>query len=283
LREGQLIFTYLHLAADEGLTRRLMETGVTAIGYETIQLADGTLPLLVPMSEVAGRMSVQVGAQYLEKRHGGRGVLLSGLAGVPPAEVVIIGGGVVGQGAAMVAVGLGASVTIIDINIARLRYIEEIMRGRVITVMSNLDNIERSARYADLIIGAVLIPGGKAPMLIGRKTVEKMKPGSVIVDVAVDQGGCIETSRPTTHSRPTFAYRDVVHYCVGNMPAAVPRTSTLALTNETLPYVLELAGLGFEKAVRKNKALAMGVNVHKGKIVHPNVAKAFDLPCGKLV
>lgn len=282
MRDGQIMFTYLHLAADETLTRKLVEKKVTAIGYETIQLSDGSLPLLMPMSEVAGRMSVQLGAQYLEKRHGGRGVLLSGPPGVPPAEIVIIGGGMVGLSAAKVAVGLGASVTILDISVPKLRYMDEILMGRVVTVMSNLDNIERSAKYADLLIGAVLIAGAKAPKLVSREIVEQMKPGSVIVDVAIDQGGCVETSRPTTHTEPTFTHAGVVHYCVGNMPAAVPRTSTLALTNETSAYAQALADKGFEKAVADDPALKRGVNVHDGRVVHPGVAGAFGMECHEI-
>jgi alanine dehydrogenase len=276
-RPGLLLFTYLHLAADEKLTRELMKKNVTAIAYETIQLDSGLLPLLMPMSEVAGRMSVQLGAHFLEARHGGRGILLSGMAGVPPADVAIIGGGVVGYSAAKVAVGLGAQVIILDNNIQRLRELDEIMHGRVITIMSTPESIERIARFSDLVIGSVLVAGARAPKLLTTDMVKQMKPGAVIVDVAIDQGGCIETSRLTTHSNPTFVKHGVVHYCVGNMPGAVPRTSTLALTNSTLPYAQLLAEKGFEKAIAGNIPLARGVNVHNGKVAHPGVARAFGL------
>ena len=276
-RPGLILFTYLHLAAAEKLTRALMKSNVTAIGYETIQLDNGHLPLLIPMSEVAGRMSIQLGCHYLEARHGGRGILLSGMAGVPPADVTIIGGGMVGYSAAKVAVGLGAQVVILDNNIARLRELDEIMHGRVITMMSTPESVERMMSFSDLVVGAVLIAGARAPKIVTADMVKKMKPGAVIVDVAIDQGGCIATSKLTTHSNPTFIKYGVVHYCVGNMPGAVPRTSTLALTNSTLPYVDQLANLGVERAIAENPPLARGVNVYNGTVAHPGVAQAFKL------
>lgn len=278
-RHGQILMTYLHLAPVPELTRALLERGVIGIAYETIQRADGSLPCLVPMSEVAGRMAVQVGAEYLERVKGGRGVLLGGVPGVPPAEVVIIGAGTVGASAAKIALGMGAHVTIIDINADRLRYLEEILHGNLITVMSNRYNIERAVRYADLLIGAVLVPGAKAPVLVTEEMVKAMKPGAVIIDVAVDQGGCIETvDRATSHSEPTYVKHGVLHYAVPNMPGAVPRTSTLALTNATLPYIVEVANLGPGEAARRNPALARGFNVCLGKVVHEAVAKAHGLP-----
>lgn len=278
LREGQIVMTYLHLAAVPELTRLLVERGVVAIAYETIQKPDGSLPCLIPMSEVAGRMSVQIGAQHLEKAKGGRGVLLGGVPGVPPAEVVIIGAGTVGANAARVALGMGAHVTLIDINADRLRYLEDVLHGKLLTVMSNRLNIERAVGYADLLIGAVLVPGAKAPTLVTEEMVKKMKPGAVIVDVAVDQGGCIETvDRTTTHSSPTYVKHGVVHYAVPNMPGAVPRTSTYALTNATLPYILEVANRGYRDAARVNPALAKGFNVCHGRVVHRQVAMAHGL------
>jgi len=282
-RKDLLIFTYLHLAACEELTMKLIKSGVTAISYETIQLHDGTLPLLTPMSEVAGRMAIQVGCQCLEKRHGGRGVLLSGVPGTPPANVVIVGGGTVGMSAAIMAVGMGAQVIILDISTPRLRQIDDLLRGRVITIKANPGAIEHAVAEADLVIGAVLVAGAKAPKVITKKMIKNMKQGSVIVDVAIDQGGCVETSKLTTHAQPTFVYNGVVHYCVGNMPGAVPRTSTWALTNETLPYVVELADKGFIRAVKENPALALGVNIHKGCCVYPSVAEAFGLKCYDLI
>ncbi|NLJ25367.1 MAG: alanine dehydrogenase [Firmicutes bacterium] len=279
LRPGQILFTYLHLATEPDLAGALIERGVTAIAYETIQLADGSLPLLKPMSEVAGRMAVQVGAQYLEKTYGGRGVLLGGVPGVPPAEVVILGGGIVGTNAAKIASGMGAHVTIIEKNAERLRYLSDILHGNVMLVMSNRYNIERAVGYADLLIGAVLIPGARTPILVTEDMVMAMKPGSVIVDIDVDQGGCIETvDRRTTHSDPVYIKHDVVHYSVGNVAAAVPRTSTFALTNATLPHVLEIAEMGVRRAVLANEALAKGVNVIAGTIVHQVVAEALGLP-----
>jgi alanine dehydrogenase len=277
LRPDLTLFTFLHLAADEPLTREMMARGLTGIAYETVELPNGNLPLLMPMSEVAGRMAIQVGAHYMEKMSGGRGKLLSGVPGVRPADVVIIGAGVVGTNAAQVALGLGAQVFIIDINLDRLRYLDEVMHGRVITLSSNPLNIAEAVRRADLLIGAVLIKGAKAPKLVTREMIGTMAPGSVVIDVAVDQGGCIETTHPTTHSAPVFAVGGVIHYCVANMPGAVPRTSTYALSNATLPYVARLADMGVEAAVRADAALALGVNTYKGKITYPGVAEAFDL------
>mgnify|MGYP001260688668 CR=1 FL=1 len=277
-RKDQIMFTYLHLAAAEELTLKMMESGITGIAYETIQLADGSLPLLIPMSEVAGRMAVQVGAQSLEKHNGGRGVLLSGVPGTPPADVVVVGGGIVGLSAAHMAVGLGAQVTILDVNTARLRHIDEILRGRVITIKSNPIAIEKAVAFADLVVGAVLVAGNKAPKLVTADMVKNMKAGAVIVDVAIDQGGCVETSKVTTHKDPTFVVDGVVHYCVGNMPGAVPRTSTLALTNETLPYALALANKGLD-ALNDDPALMKGLNIYQGGCCYPGVAKCFGLEC----
>ncbi|HET9014498.1 MAG TPA: alanine dehydrogenase [Thermomicrobiaceae bacterium] len=277
MRSGQILYTYLHLAAEEQLTRVLMDRGVTAVAYETVQLANGALPLLAPMSEVAGRMAPQIGAQYLTKTHGGRGLLLGGVAGVPAAEVVVIGGGIVGTNAAEIALGMGADVTVVDINIERLRYLEHVLHGRFHTLASSRHNIAEAVRTADLVVGGVLIPGAKAPKLVTRDMVEAMRPGAVIVDVAIDQGGCIETCRPTTHSNPTYTEYDVIHYCVTNMPGAVPRTSTFALSNVTLPYGLKLADLGFDAAVAADPALARGVNVFRGHITYASVAEAFGL------
>ncbi|RME43669.1 MAG: alanine dehydrogenase [Chloroflexi bacterium] len=277
LREGLILFTYLHLAANEALTRRLLEAGVTGIAYETVALDNGHLPLLIPMSEVAGRMAIQVGAHYLEKMNGGRGKLLGGVPGVRPCDVVIIGGGTVGTNAAQVALGLGAHVIIIDRNLERLRYLSEILHGNLTTLSSNPRNIAMSVQRADLVIGAVLIPGARAPRLVTREMVSTMHAGSVIVDVAIDQGGCIETSRPTTHSDPTFEVDGVIHYGVTNMPGAVPRTSTYALSNATLPYMVLLADEGFLGAVRRNRALARGVNTYRGYVTHQAVAASFNL------
>lgn len=278
-REGQLLFTYLHLAAAVDLARALVDKGVTALAYETIQLPGGGLPLLTPMSEVAGRMSVQIGAHFLERFYGGRGVLLGGVPGVPPADVVILGGGIVGTNAAKMALGLGASVVIVERSGDRMRYIDDVFGGRVRTLMSNPYNIAGAVQKADLLIGAVLIPGARAPKLVTEEMVRQMKNGSVIVDVAIDQGGSIETiDRVTTHSDPIYVKHGVIHYAVANMPGAVPRTSTLALTNATLPYVLELADKGFERAIRENTALLAGVNTHQGRIAHRTVAEAVGLP-----
>lgn len=274
---GQIIFTYLHLAAAPELTIAMMQAGVVGIAYETVQTPDGGLPLLMPMSEVAGRMAVQMGAQYLEKAHGGRGVLLGGVPGVPSAEVVIIGGGTVGANAARIALGMGAHVTIIDIDIDRLRYLTDVFHGNLITVVSNSYNIARAVRYADLLIGAVLVPGAKAPHLVTADMVATMKPSSVIVDVAVDQGGCIETiDHATTHSDPVYVRHGVIHYAVANMPGVVPRTSTFALTNATHPYVMTLANQGLA-AVTSSTALALGINVLNGALVYKAVADAHRL------
>lgn len=278
LNSELLLFTYLHLAADEQLTRTMVESGVTGIAYETVELENGALPLLTPMSEVAGRMAVQIGAHYLERHAGGRGKLLGGIPGVRPANVVILGGGVVGTHAAKMALGLGAHVTLMDNNIDRLRTLTEWLHGNFVTWYSNPLNVARAVRRADLVVGAVLVKGAKAPRLVTRKMVSAMKQGSVIVDVAVDQGGCIETTHPTTHSDPIFFVDGVLHYCVANMPGAVPRTSTYGLSNATLPYVLKLANLGFEEATAVDQALARGVNVHSGKVMYRAVAEAFDMP-----
>ena len=277
LRPGQLLFTYLHLAADERLTRALMTNRVKSIAYETVQLANGSLPLLTPMSEVAGRMAVQVGAHYLEKTNGGRGMLLGGVPGVPGANVVIIGGGVVGTNAAQMALGMGANVTILDKNVERLRYLDQVLHGRVHTLASNSQNIAVAVREADLLIGGVLIAGAKAPKLVSTAMIGSMRTGSVVVDVAIDQGGCIATARPTSHSEPTYLVAGVIHYCVTNMPGAVPRTSTLALANVTLPYGLELADRGPEAAIAQDRALAKGANVWNGLVTYEAVADAFGL------
>lgn len=276
-REGLILFTYLHLAAEPDLTRALQEKGVAAIAYETVQLGDGSLPLLTPMSEVAGRMAVQIGAQILEKPHGGKGVLLSGVPGVAPAEVVIVGGGVVGTNAAKIAVGMGARVTLLDVNAARLRYLDDLFGGRITTMMSDSYHIGQAVTKADLLIGAVLIPGARAPKLVSEDMVRQMSKGSVIVDVAIDQGGSIETiDRVTTHEKPTYVKHEVVHYAVANIPGAVARTSTWALTNATMPYALELANVGLQAAVMNNKALARGVNVLSGHITHEAVARSAN-------
>lgn len=277
LRPGQLLFTYLHLAADEPLTRALMRNRVQAVAYETVQFDNGLLPLLTPMSEVAGRMSVQVGAHYLEATHGGVGLLLGGVPGVPGADIVIVGGGVVGTNAAQMALGLGANVTIVDKNVERLRWLDQTLHGRIHTLASNRQNITAAVRVADLVIGGVLIAGAKAPKLVSAAMVAAMHPGSVVVDVAIDQGGCIETARPTSHSDPVYAVGGVIHYCVTNMPGAVPRTSTLALANATLPYGLELADLRLEEAVARDAALAKGVNVVNGRVTYQAVADAFGV------
>jgi alanine dehydrogenase len=281
LRPGQILFTYFHFAADEALTRAVMESGITAVAYETIRDAQGGLPLLTPMSEVAGRMSIQEGAKFLERPFEGRGILLGGVPGVLPANVVILGGGVVGANAAKVAAGLGANVTILDINLDRLRYLDDVMPRNVTTLFSDRHNILDSLERADLLIGAVLIPGAKAPYLVRRGDLKRMPPRAVIIDVAIDQGGCVETSRPTTHSHPTYIVDDVVHYCVTNMPGAVGRTSTYALTNGTLRYVLQLARKGFDRAMREDPGLAAGVNVRAGQVTNPAVAETFQLPCAE--
>jgi len=271
-RPNLTLFTYLHLAPLPELTAKLVEAGVTAIAYETIQESDGSLPCLTPMSEVAGRMSVQVGAQYLEAPNGGRGILLGGVPGVAPANVVILGGGVVGNNAAKMAHGLGANVTIIDRNLNRLRELDDIYLGAIITLASNAWTITESLKHADLVIGAVLIPGASAPRLVKRDTIARMKRGSVVVDVAIDQGGCLETAHATTHTDPVYYVDNVLHYCVSNMPAAVPHTSTYALTNATFPYLMQLVSKGVEPAIRSNPAMALGVNTYKGKCVYKAVA-----------
>lgn len=277
IKPNQVIFTYFHFAASEVLTLALLESGAVSIAYETVQLPGGELPLLTPMSEVAGRMAVQEGAKYLEKSFGGRGILLGGVPGVPSAEVMVLGGGVVGTHAAKMAAGLGARVVILDVNLDRLRYLEDVMPANVDLVYSNRTNILESLVRADLLVGAVLLPGAKAPHLVLREDLRRMKDGAVIVDVAVDQGGCIETARPTTHEDPTYIVDGVIHYCVANMPGAVPRTSTLALTNATFPYALRLADLGWEQACREDPALALGVNMVERKVTCRGVAEAFDL------
>ena len=272
LRPGQLLFTYLHLAADPAQADALCKSGATAIAYETVTADDGSLPLLTPMSEVAGRMSIQVGAACLEKENGGAGVLLGGVPGVEPGKVVILGGGVAGTNAAEMAVGLQADVTIVDLSVARLRQLATQFGNAVKTVYSTEESVEALVKTADLVIGSVLIPGAAAPKLVTRKMVRNMKPGSALVDISIDQGGCFETSRPTTHADPTYIVDDVVHYCVTNMPGAVARTSTFALNNVTLPFIKVLANKGYDLAIRENPHLANGVNVHQGKIMHEAVA-----------
>jgi alanine dehydrogenase len=278
IKENQLLFTYFHFASSEPLTHAMIERKAVCLAYETVEKTDRSLPLLVPMSEVAGRMAIQEGAKYLEKPMGGRGILLGGVAGVKPANVLILGGGIVGIQAAKMATGLGANVTIIDVSLPRLRYLEDVLPANADTVMSNEYNIRELIPHADLIIGAVLIPGAKAPHLITRDMLKLMKPGTVLVDVAVDQGGCIETCSPTTHENPTFVIDGIVHYCVANMPGAVPYTSTLALTNATLPYAIQLANKGWKKACKDNNELKLGLNVAEGKIVYKGVSDAWNLP-----
>lgn len=274
LRPGLLLFTYLHLAPLPGLTDRLLESRVAAVAYETIREADGSLPLLTPMSEVAGRMAVQVGAQYLEAPNGGRGILLGGIPGVAPANVVIIGGGIVGHNAAKMAVGLGAHVTIIDRNLNRLRELDDIYSSQVVTLASNMYTIREALRLADLVVGAVLIPGASAPKVVRRDMINRMKKGAVMVDVAIDQGGCFETSHATTHTDPVYYVNDVLHYCVSNMPAAVPHTSTFGLTNATFPYLMALANKGLAKACEDNTAICEGVNTFEGHVTYPAVAES---------
>ncbi|HJM82995.1 MAG TPA: alanine dehydrogenase [Nitrospinota bacterium] len=279
LREDLTLYTFLHLAASKELAHQLIESKTTAIGYETVQPKEGGLPLLVPMSEVAGRMAVQAGAKYLEKEHGGRGVLLGGVPGVEPGKVVILGGGVVGLNAAKIAVGLGARTVLLDISLERLRYIEDIYNGRVETIHSNPHTILSAVQQADLVIGAVLVAGARAPRLVTRGMLKEMKPGAVIVDVAVDQGGCVETSRPTSHSDPTFVVDLITHYCVANMPGAVPRTSTIALSNATFPGLFNLAQKGVDNTMQNNYAMQNGLNVAEGFITHPQVANSLGLEC----
>jgi alanine dehydrogenase len=281
-RRGQLLFTYLHLAADEALTRFLAEREVAAVAYETVQTPDGRLPLLAPMSEIAGRMAPHAGASNLERPKGGRGVLMGGAAGVAPARVLVLGAGMAGTNAAWIAAGMEAEVAIVDKNVERLRFVDQIQRGRIQTVASSGLAIERLVLEADLVVGAVLVPGAKAPHLVSEDLVSRMQPGAVLVDISIDQGGCFATSHVTTHSDPTYVLHGVVHYCVGNMPGAVPRTSTYALTNVTLPHVLEIAGLGLEGAVRADPALALGVNVYRGRITNAGVAEAHGLEAAPL-
>ncbi len=273
-REGLVLFTYLHLAPLPELTDRLLAAKVTGIAYETVRDKAGTLPLLTPMSEVAGRMSIQVGATYLEKERGGRGILLGGVPGVPPANVCIIGGGIVGTNAAKIAMGMGAHVTLVDMNLNRLRELDDLFGGRLNTLASNSYNVAHATREADLVVGGVLIPGATAPRIVTKAMVARMKKGAVIVDVAIDQGGCVETARPTSHSDPSFVVEGVVHYCVTNMPGAVPHTSTLALTNATFPYLMRLANHGAEAALRADSGLAEGLNVYRGKLTHRGVAES---------
>lgn len=277
-RPGQLVFTYFHFASSEELTHAMIGSGSICLAYETVETADRQLPLLIPMSEVAGRMAIQEGAKYLEKPVEGRGVLLGGVPGVEPGKVLVIGGGIVGTQAAKMAAGLGAQVTILDVSLTRLRYLSDIMPANVVTMHSNEYNIRRLIQTHDLIVGAVLIPGAKAPKLITRDMLKLMRPGTVIVDVAVDQGGCIETTRPTTHDDPIYIIDHIVHYSVANMPGAVPFTSTVALTNATLPYAIQLANKGWKKACAESKELRLGLNIVNGKVVYQGVAEAFGLP-----
>lgn len=277
IKEDQLVFTYFHFASHKPLTAAMIKSKAVCLAYETVELNDRSLPLLIPMSEVAGRMAIQEGAKFLEKPAGGRGVLLGGVPGVPPGKVLIIGGGIVGTQAAKMAAGLGAAVTILDINLPRLRYLNDVMPANVDTMYSNEYNIRELIQTHDLIVGAVLIPGAKAPNLITRDMLKLMRPGTVLVDVAVDQGGCMETTKPTTHAKPTFIIDDVLHYSVANMPGAVPYTSTVALTNATLPYAIQLAGKGWKKACNDDNSLKLGLNVINGKVVYKGVAEAFDL------
>ncbi|MFC1672109.1 alanine dehydrogenase [Planctomycetota bacterium] len=275
--EGQIVYTYFHFAADQELTTSLMESGISAVAYETIELPDGSLPCLTPMSEIAGRLSVQEGAKYLEKAFGGRGVLLGGVPGVQRGKIGIIGGGVVGTNACKIAVGIGADVTILDINAKRLAYLDDIFGTRITTLYSTEANVEVVVRQSDLVIGAVLIPGATAPMLVKKSHLAMMKPGAVIVDVAIDQGGCTETSRPTTHDEPIYIEEEIVHYCVTNMPSAVARSSTIALTSVTLSFGLGIADEGLETAAQKSPAIRKGINIHKHKCVHEGVATSLDL------
>lgn len=278
IKKDQFVFTYFHFASYEPLTHAMIDSGAVCLAYETVEKADRSLPLLVPMSEVAGRMAIQEGAKYLEKPIKGKGVLLGGVPGVAPGKVLVLGGGIVGTQAAKMAAGLGAQVTIMDISLPRLRYLNDVMPANVVTRFSNELNIRELIINHDLIVGAVLIPGAKAPNLITRDMLKDMQPGTVLVDVAVDQGGCIETCKPTTHEDPTFIIDDVVHYCVANMPGAVPYTSTIALTNATLPYAIELANKGWKRACRENRELKLGLNVVGGKVTYKGVSEAFDLP-----
>jgi len=278
MREGQILFTYLHLAASRGLTQALLERKVSAVAYETVQLPDGRLPLLAPMSEIAGRMAPHVAARFLEKEHGGRGILLGGVSGVRPAKVLVLGAGMAGSNAAWIAAGMEAEVVVVDKDLDKLRFIDQIHKGRIVTLMSDRLTLEQRVREADVVIGSVLVPGARAPVLVTEEMVASMRPGSVVIDIAIDQGGCVETSRMTTHSDPTFVVHGVVHYCVGNMPGAVPNTSTYALANVTLPYVMAIARRGLEDAVRADPALARGVNTYGGELTNAAVAEAHGLP-----
>lgn len=278
MREGQIIFTYFHFAASEELTHAVIDSGCVAIAYETVEKTDRSLPLLIPMSEVAGRMSVQQGAKYLEKAQGGLGILLGGIPGVKPANVLVLGGGIVGVNAAKMASGMGANVTIMDLSVPRMRHLDDIMPKNVTTIYSTEANIREYLPKMDLVVGGVLIPGAKAPKLVTRDMLSTMKKGSVIVDVAIDQGGCVETAKPTTHDKPIYVVDDVIHYCVANMPGAVPYTSTLGLTNVTMPYAIQLANKGWKKAILDNKELELGLNIAHGKVTYRDVAGTFDLP-----
>ncbi len=278
MRAGQVLFTYLHLAASRECTQALLDQKVTAIAYETVQLPDGSLPLLAPMSEVAGRMAPQVGATTLQREHGGRGVLMGGVSGVYAAKVVVLGAGVSGLNAAAIALGMQAEVLLLDINVAKLRQVDMVYQGHMQTITSNAYEVERAVADADLVIGAVLVPGARAPMLVNDEMLRGMKPGAVLVDIAIDQGGCFEHARPTTHAEPTYRVHDTVFYCVANMPGAVPHTSTYALTNVTLPYTVALAGRGWQDALRADRPLALGLNTHAGEVVNEPVAQAHDLP-----
>ena len=277
MQPGQILFTYLHLAANRELTQELITRRVEAVAYETVQLDDGRLPLLAPMSEIAGRMAPHVVAHLLEKEYGGRGVLMGGVSGVRPARILVLGAGMAGANAAWIAAGMEAEVLVLDKNLDKLRFIDQIQKGRIVTLMSDRPTVEQRVREADAVIGSVLLPGAKAPVIVSEEMVASMRPGSVIVDIAIDQGGCVATSRMTTHSDPTFTVHDVVHYCVGNMPGAVPNTSTYALTNVTLPYALDIAGRGLEDAIRADRVLAGGVNVYKGAVTNEGVAAAHGL------
>lgn len=276
-RPGQTLFTFLHLAASEPLTRALLNAGVTAIAYETTESSDGSFPMLRPMSEIAGRMSVQIGAHYLEQSQGGRGILMGGVPGVAPAAVVVLGAGIVGAAAARIAVGMGAAVTIFNLDLGRLQYLDDLYQGRVVTRAAQQSWIDRDVEEADLVVGAVMVPGARAPRLVSRSVVSRMRPGSVIVDVSVDQGGCIETIKPTTHSNPIYTVDGVLHYGVPNMPGIVPRTATLALTNATLPFIVQLASAGIDSVIRSNRGLRSGVNVTKGQVTCRGVAEAYGL------
>ncbi|HEX6330608.1 MAG TPA: alanine dehydrogenase [Actinomycetota bacterium] len=277
LREGLVLFTYLHLAASGELTRTLLERKVSAVAYETVQLPDGRLPLLAPMSEVAGRMAPQAAARLLEKEYGGRGILMGGVSGVRPAKVFVLGAGMAGTNAAWIAAGMEAEVTVVDTNLDKLRFIDQIHKGRIVTLMSDQLTLEQRVRESDVVIGSVLVPGARAPKLVTEEMVSSMRPGSVIVDIAIDQGGCVETARMTTHSDPTYVEHGIVHYCVGNMPGAVPNTSTYALTNVTLPYALDIATKGLEAACREDPALALGVNAYGGEVTNDGVAEAHGM------